>query len=169
MNKEVNRNDGLYREKQLKFYFQISKSVKKVELLAVRTDNPQILPVTCNQRILERMRRYRECRDKVKLLNRFYFKLKMRYPVKLEKGAERASLRSRRVLVHPCAGRRQGKADRRQSARSVVPPQPAQAQVLSRKDSRVRQPEDSLLVRVQADSPRAKWVLLTLYGAVRPK
>lgn len=105
MSKEVNRNDGMYREKQLKFYFRISKSVKKVELLEMRTDNPQILPVTCNQRILERMRRYRECRDQVKMLNQFYFKLKMRYPVKLEKGECGGRLNERRVVVHSHFGR----------------------------------------------------------------
>jgi hypothetical protein len=89
MSKEVNKNDGLYREKQLKFYFRLNKVVQKVELLDIRTDNPQILPIICNHRILERMKQYRECKTKVKMINRFYFKLKLKNPIKLEKGNEK--------------------------------------------------------------------------------
>jgi len=86
MSKEVNKNDGLYREKQLKFYFRLDNSVTKVELVDIRTDNPQILPLICNHRILERIKQYRECKQKVKMMNRFYFKIKLKNPVKLEKG-----------------------------------------------------------------------------------
>ena len=86
MSKEVNRNDGLYREKQLKFYFTLNKHVKQVELVDIRTDNPQIQPLICNHRIMERMVLYRECREKVKMINKFYFKLKLKYPIKIEQG-----------------------------------------------------------------------------------
>lgn len=86
MSKEVNRNNGLYKEKQLKLYFTLSKHVRQVELVDIRTNNPQIQPMICNQRIMERMVKYRECREKVQMLNRFYFKLKLKYPLKLEEG-----------------------------------------------------------------------------------
>lgn len=60
--------------------------MQKVEVLEVRTDNAQVLPLVCNHRLWERIAIYRECREKVKMMNRFYFKLKLKYLIKLDRG-----------------------------------------------------------------------------------